>query len=139
MLKCLAIFLLSLMTTKVSAEQLSAFLTPITNLPAGELTDGTVIAMGKLNYQGKHSGYFIQQREGGGNNSHSIVIHSLNNPSHLLILRVIGEGWISHPEKGVVILTEKDFAEYSLVVAGNQSVSADIWQINLLAGVLPAN
>lgn len=86
---------LSLMTTKVSAEQLSAFLTPITNPPAGELTDGTVIAMGKLNYQGKHSGCFIQLREGGGNNSHSIVIQSLNNLSHLLILRVIGEGGIS--------------------------------------------
>ena len=47
------------MTTKFSAEQLSAFLTPITNLTAGELTDGTVIAMGKLNYQGKHCGCFI--------------------------------------------------------------------------------
>ncbi|WP_241592081.1 hypothetical protein [Rosenbergiella epipactidis] len=70
MLKCLAIFLLSLITTKVSDEQLSAFLTPITNLPAGELTDGTVIAMGKLNYQGKHSGCFIQLKEGGGNYSH---------------------------------------------------------------------
>ncbi|MCL9669436.1 hypothetical protein L2C91_13790 [Rosenbergiella epipactidis] len=139
MLKIIAIFLLSLIINKVSAEELMVSLQPSLNLSSGEVSDGTIIAQGRLAYQGKHDGYIIKQMGEVNNVGGVLIFHSPTNPNNILKLRVVGEGWTPNQSGGNIYLTDKNYAEYSLVVAGNQVIPADIWQIDLLASVLLVN
>jgi len=139
MLKIIAIFLLSLLINKVSAEELMASLQPSLNLSSGEVSDGTIIAQGRLAYQGKHDGYIIKQMGEVNNVGGVLTFHSPINPNNVLKLRVAGEGWTPNQSGGNIYLTDKNYAEYSLVVAGNQVIPAGIWQIDLLASVLLVN
>lgn len=139
MLKIIAVFLLSLIITKVSAEELMTSLQPSLNLSSGEVSDGTIIAQGRLVYQGKHDGYIIKQMGEVNNVGGILTFHSPTNPNKILKLRITGDGWTPNQFGGNINLTDKNYAEYSLVVAGNQVIPAGIWQIDLLASVLLAN
>lgn len=139
MLKLIAIFFLSLIINKVSAEELITSIQPSMNLSSGEINDGTIIAQGRLAYQGKHNGFIIKPMGEVNNLGGVLVFHSPTNPNNIVKLRVAGQGWAPNQSGGNIFLTDKNYAEYSLVVAGNQVIPAGIWRIDLLASVLLAN
>lgn len=139
MLKTIVFFLLSLIIDKVSAEELMATLQPSLNISSGEVYDGAIIAQGRLAYQGKHDGYIIKQMGEVNNVGGVLTFHSPTNPNKILKLRIMGQGWTPNQSGGNIYLTDKNYAEYSLVVAGNQVIPAGIWQIDLLASVLLVN
>ncbi|WKX25798.1 AfaD family invasin [Tatumella ptyseos] len=139
MLKLIAVFFLSLIINKVSAEELITSIQPSMNLSCGEINDGTIIAQGRLAYQGKHDGFIIKPMGEVNNLGGVLIFHSPTNPNNIVKLRVMGEGWTPNQSGGNIYLTDKNYAEYSLVVVGNQVIPAGIWQINLLASVLLAN
>ncbi|WP_442788020.1 AfaD family invasin [Lelliottia sp. SL45] len=122
-----------------SAEPLTIKVRPTSSLMAGQISDGTRIAIVQFTYNGKHKGFRAWI-----NTQHSAMldntytVRGLYNSDNILRVRIQKNNarYDNESAGGVLIFTPNYQSTFSVVAHGNQKIKSDRYLIELNGSVI---